>query len=398
MKHILLSSVIAITAYHTNAQSIYRKDFDQFCNIIRTDYAYLDTDSIAWNRSCALYAPVAYTISSRDAMVTLLEHMLNELHNSHNILNTNLQSSPKMVPTAMDIFAEWDGKRCIITDVRTKSRAEACGIKAGMVVQSVNDVPVADKMKDYLPQYTTKYTPAMHQYALNMVMTGTHQIKRKITVSTGASTMDYYPDAFADNYDTGLLTIKWLDPQTGYIKLNNSIGNTAIIPQFDSAIDAMLNAKNVVIDLSETPSGGNSTVARAIMGRFVTTPMPYQLHAFDETPYNTGRRWLEYASPRGKTFKGKVYLLVGHWTGSMAEGVTIGFDGMHRATVIGTEMAHLNGAVYNYTLDNTHIPFQIAAERLYHINGTPRGKYKPAVYTRNTAQTWAQLLKWLNKK
>ncbi|MGC3959897.1 MAG: S41 family peptidase [Verrucomicrobiota bacterium] len=72
-------------------------------------------------------------------------------------------------------------------------------------------------------------------------------------------------------------------------------------------------------------------------------------------------------------------VLVDHWTGSMGEGMAIGFDGMRRGQVVGTAMAGLNGAVYSQTLERTGIRFSYPAERLFHINGTPRHLWLPPV-------------------
>jgi C-terminal processing protease CtpA/Prc len=138
-----------------------------------------------------------------------------------------------------------------------------------------------------------------------------------------------------------------------------------------------------VIDLTQTPSGGNSTVARCIMGRFINKTLPYQQHEFDEKEFDTKRKWVEYVTPRKIQFKGNVFILVGHWTGSMGEGITIGFDGMKRAKIIGTEMAGLLGAINGFMMSETKIGFQIPTERLYHINGTPRENYKPSILTNN---------------
>jgi carboxyl-terminal processing protease len=40
-------------------------------------------------------------------------------------------------------------------------------------------------------------------------------------------------------------------------------------------------------------------------------------------------------------------VLVGRWTASMGEGMAIGLDAMKRATIVGTRMAGLNGAVFD---------------------------------------------------
>ena len=75
-------------------------------------------------------------------------------------------------------------------------------------------------------------------------------------------------------------------------------------------------------------------------------------------------------------------ILCNHWTGSIAEGIVIGFDALKRpgTTIIGTEMARLNGAVYTFEMPNTKIHFTFPNERLYHVNGLPREQYSPPVF------------------
>jgi len=42
-----------------------------------------------------------------------------------------------------------------------------------------------------------------------------------------------------------------------------------MIAEFDKAVDEFMQYKNLIIDLTETPGGGNTTVARSMMGRFI---------------------------------------------------------------------------------------------------------------------------------
>jgi carboxyl-terminal processing protease len=70
----------------------------------------------------------------------------------------------------------------------------------------------------------------------------------------------------------------------------------------------------------------------------------------------------------------------------VGEGITIGFDAFKRATIIGTEMAGLNGAIYSFTMPHTGIRFSIPAEKLFHVNGTPRENFKPALLIDLTKQ------------
>jgi carboxyl-terminal processing protease len=55
-----------------------------------------------------------------------------------------------------------------------------------------------------------------------------------------------------------------------------------------------------------------------------------------------------YGSPRQNIYKKPVVVLVGNWTGSMGEGIAIGFEGIKRAKIVGTKMAGLLGEIYSF--------------------------------------------------
>ncbi|WP_411897938.1 S41 family peptidase [Elizabethkingia occulta] len=370
------------------SQTKYQKDFNEFWNDIDQKYAYLNEQQINWQKVKEIYSPKVAEINNTYAFVQLLEKVLNELHNGHSSLNTNLDISNKLVPSGQDLYVEKEQNKYIIADVRKGSGAEKSGLKAGMEVSLFNGKNIDDQLKQFLPKYTDQYTPAMYQYALDMLFAGTHNVKREIAIVEKDKSVNFYPDNFsAQSGNKQLLESKILNKKTAYLKVNNSLGNNNLISIFDKALDSLLNYKNLVIDLTETPSGGNTTVARAIMGRFTDKMLPYQVHEFDEVKYQTKRHWVEYVVPRGKTYKGKLYILVGHWTGSMGEGMAIGFDGMKRAKIMGTKMAGLIGAISGFQMTETKIGYQFPTERLYHVNGTPREDFVPGIRTKNTEET-----------
>lgn len=370
------------------SQTKYQKDFNEFWTDIDQKYAYLNEQQINWQKVKEVYSPKVAEINNTYAFVQLLEKVLNELHNGHSSLNTNLDISNKLVPSGQDIYVVKEQNKYIITDVRKGSGAEKSGLKAGMEVSLFNGKNIDDQLKQFLPKYTDQYTPAMYQYALDMLFAGTHNVKREIAIAEKGKSVNFYPDNFITlSGNKQLLESKILNKKTAYLKVNNSLGDNNLISTFDKALDSLLNYKNVIIDLTETPSGGNTTVARAIMGRFTDKMLPYQVHEFDEVRYQTKRHWVEYVVPRGKTYKGKLYILVGHWTGSMGEGLAIGFDGMKRAKIMGTKMAGLIGAISGFQMTETKIGYQFPTERLYHVNGTPREDFVPRIHTKNTEET-----------
>ncbi|RAK68434.1 peptidase [Hymenobacter edaphi] len=311
--------------------------------------------------------------------------MLAELYDPHATLGTNRPDSPRLVPSGSDVYAEWRGDKAVVRDVRPGFGAALAGVRPGTEIVAVDGVPVAQAAGAYLPACLKAPDPAARAYALNVLLAGRHHAERRWQLrQPGAAPIDVRPDYPRPllehiSYPRRLESRRY--GRTGYIRLHNSLGDHALMAPFDSTLDALLDTRALVLDLRDTPSGGTTTVARALLSRFVSREQYYQQHELvaEERAYGVKRKWTELVSPRGRRYPGRVVVLAGRWTGSMGEGLAIAFDALPQATVVGTELARLNGAIYFYRLPNSGIGFSLPAEKLYHIDGTPREDYRPKV-------------------
>jgi len=390
MKKIALLFIILLL-FQSNkgqAQTKYQKDFTQFWNDIHQYYAYLEEQQIDWNTVKLLYEPQLEQVHSDAEFITFLESVINELYNGHSSLNTNLSTSNRIVPSGQDIFVEKINNQYIISDIRQGYAAEHAGLKIGMQVVAFNGEDITEQLIPFLPKFTAEPSPKMLEYAIAMLFAGKRDKNRVFKVIDQGAVREIEVDNRRMATSNSLLSSAIWNKNTAYIKINNSLGENELIAAFDLALDSVLRYKNLILDLTETANGGNTTVARGIMGRFIAKQSPYQVHEMSERAYGTVRHWVEYVSPRGKQYTGKLYILVGHWTGSMGEGICIGFDGLKRGKTIGTPMAGLLGAIYNFSLPETHISYQFPVERLYHINGTARAEFRPLIKTKNILETY----------
>ena len=59
-------------------------------------------------------------------------------------------------------------------------------------------------------------------------------------------------------------------------------------------------AAGLILDLRETPSGGNTEVGRSIIGHFVTEARSFQVHTVPslEREFSVPRQFTEYVMPR----------------------------------------------------------------------------------------------------
>ncbi len=386
--------VLLIISTGVVAQNKYREDFLEFWNDYKQHYGYMEKQGIDWDKVREIYLPQTDTITHDWYFVQFLEDVVHELHNGHVSLNLALPISNRIIPSGADVFGEKRAATFFVADVKPGSNAEACGLKPGMEIIKFNDQLIGPQLQKFLPKYTTDHNAAMYSYALNMLLAGTHDKQRIFTVIENGVEKNFHPDKEGKTNTEGkLLEYRILDNNIGYIKINNSLGNNDLIKEFDDAIDALMKTKGLILDLTDTPGGGNTTVARGIMGRFTDKELPYQKHVINEKQYGTIRSWVEYVIPRSDTYSGKLIVMAGHWTGSMGEGMVIGFDAMKRAQIVGTRMAGLLGAIYTFKMKNTGYGYQIPYERLYHVNGTPREDFVPPYLTENSAETWSKAMR-----
>ncbi len=393
MKTSLLFLVLLSSPFWMTAQTVsmttekYREDFEYFWKTVHDEYSYLDKKQTDWQKVKELYGPRIDKVTNREQFVGLLEKTLYEIYDHHAILNTNTALSFRLVPSGTDTWAEYINGKPIITELRKGFGSEASGVVAGMEVIAVNDVPIANAVEAQLPLSLKQPDTEAKNFALRQVLAGDHSRERKFTLLYKGKTTDHYPDKngmlleniqHASHLETRLLG------RTGYIKINDCLYDTGLVPEFDSVMQTMQKTSSLIIDLRETPSGGNSIVARAILSWFIDKEQFYQKHEYTAEELTNGikRSWVEIVSPRkGKQYTKPLVILCDHWTASLGEAIVIGFAALKRPStaIIGTPMARLCGAVYSYEMPNSKIHFSFPAEKLYTVSGMPREKFIPGI-------------------
>jgi hypothetical protein len=363
-------------------------DFAAFCQFVEQQYAYLDLKKTDWKRGCRAYASEAVGATTRDAYVGLLERALGELYDHHAHLGTNTLQSPRLVPSQTDLIASWSDGRAIIAAVRRDSAAERAGVQRGMQVLAIDGERLETAVDRMAPKYVERDDPAARTWALHTVLAGRHERATiRLRTRLGDSIREF---EFAPIYPvpTSLLTHRTAGT-VGVVRIHNALGQQALVAQFDQVLAELRGVRALVLDLRDTPSGGNSSVARGIMGRLVDQTRPYQRHELVSEFRSTGIRrvWVEEVTPRESSFLQPVVVLVGRWTGSMGEGIAIGLNAARGAPVLGEPMAHLLGALGETVLPHSKIVVRIPAEKLFHVDGTPREAFVPRAVPRSGAGT-----------
>ena len=364
----------------------YAADAESIEPIVNKNYAYLERLPNGRMPMTEELRAEARSVNSPRALVVYAERALALLADHHAITGSSTKESWATVPSFSDLWVEPRGSHYVIEQVRRDSPAARAGISAGDVLLAVDGVPIAAAVDGFWSDLGTSGGGDRNGYAARVLAAGRRDRQRQLTVkrASAAPRALTLPNLyFRDAAERPPLTAT-AERGTLVIQLHDSLGNIATIAAFDRAMAKARPGQRVVVDLTDTASGGNTTVARAILGWFVDRPTFYQMHRLpvEEREYGVARQWVEQVLPRrGKRHRGPVIVRVGRWTGSMGEGLAIGFDAIG-ARVEGSRMAGLLGAIYDHRLQRSGQVIKLPTERLYTVDGRRREQFVPGQRTK----------------
>ena len=314
-------------------------------------------------------------------LLAYAEKRLASLADHHAITGSSFRDSWAVVPTYTDIWVVVQDDRFVVDAVRDGSPANDAGVMPGDIIIAVQGVPMGRAVSSFWADLGLGETPVRKDYAARVLVAGRRDRSRQITIETRSRTVRGLdlPSLYA--IEQAQLPPLSMCSSAGFtvIRFNNSLGNRATINAFDEAMRTVPAGNELVLDLRETPSGGNTSVARAIMGWFVNEPRGYQIHNRPAEERETGipRQWVEQVLPREDMYRAQLpTVVVGRWTGSMGEGIAIGFAALG-AEVVGTRMAGLKGAVEDLRAGDADLMVKLPTERLFTPSGLPREEFVP---------------------
>ena len=349
-----------------------KQEFEDFIHQLETEFIYRSDKQSIIDCIKDTYANSVDTITKPYYKVLYYEAILNEFHDSHISLNTNTDRSYRL--RSPIYVVERDNQFYIkhIFYSQLKSNPEPNVIDA--VVERFNGRPFNQVIADFPSSCMDKTDPTIREWIANKVLAGRRDQSRILTLRLqNGNPLQISLDGLQLKND-GAVMYNRINNRIGYIRINNSLGNPSLVSEFDTTLHRMMDTEALILDLRNTPNGGNTDVAEPILGRFITEEQGYQICE------NQTDRYTRTVSPRKTPYTKPVYVLVGRWTGSMGEGMAIGLDGMKRATIAGTEMNRLAGGIKTIPLLNSDFGFHIPFEKMYHLNGELRETFVPQEY------------------
>ncbi|MGN6057666.1 MAG: S41 family peptidase [Sphingomicrobium sp.] len=376
----LLAWVIAAAAAAQQASAIdYAADARELDRIIVHNYAYEDHWPGGVLPDSSVLAAERAAVRDQRSLLHYAERRMASLADHHAITGSSFKDSWAVVPTYADLWVERRGSDYVITSVRDGSPAQSAGVRAGDLLVAVGGVPIGRAVETFWSDLGLPLTAERGDYSARVLAAGRRDRPRDLTVRRdGTERRLTLPNLYGSAAETKPVSVTHEGART-IIRFNNSLGDQATVVAFDAAMAGVPRTEPLMLDLRDTPSGGNTSVARAIMGWFVDRPRSYQVHQLPAEERETGiaRQWIEQVLPRRGKYHAKLPIVrVGRWTGSMGEGLAIGFAAFG-ARVEGTPMAGLKGAVYDFKLPSSGLTVKLPAERLYTVSGLPREEFVP---------------------
>lgn len=389
-----LAALVLVSATPILAQSTdpTGKPFDasaawaSFTKLLHEEYGYFDRPGIDGDAILSAFEQRAKAARSDKEFIDVLQLVSHNFADPHFIVGPFDLDDWAIIPTSSDLFGVYDGAAFRIEDVRAGGDAMAKGVPPDVTVLRIDGRTPRAAIEEITGRPFTALSAPQIGFAFNVALAGHRRQPRTLEILEGRQRRTFALAATSDQAnrvaDGPLLDVQ-REGALGIIRVNNSLGEQALIGQFAQALASLNDTTTLLIDLRNTPSGGNTSVARGIMGHFVDHDRPYQMHVI---PYETRvlgptRKFVEFVAPYGVRYPGKVYVAGGRWTGSMGEGLMIGFD-VIGATTVGSDLAHLLGALSNETIEGSAAKVDLGTEQLFTVTGLPREAYHPEILIR----------------
>ncbi len=356
------------------------ENLEELINDFAWSYVYLEEKGVDLECIKETYKAKIADLTNKYEVVEFFEMVIYEFYDSHVIFNTRTSSSYRLFAPIYTVLKD---EKFIVRHVWSDQYSPFDENLIGAEILSFNGMTMEKQISDFPTQCHNKMLPEVRQWLANKVLFGRYDQARILNVKLiNGKEIKVDLDELVSQSQDGLLAARQSE-NIAYIRFHNSLGNNNTIAAFDKALDSLMDTDGMIIDLRNTVDGGNTLVIRGIMSRFISDERPYQRHSYIE---NYGghppieRLWTEYVPSRGITYDKPVVVLVGRWTGSIGEAMAIGFDGMERGELVGTEMQRLAGSMETFTLKHRNYGPRISTQKLSHINGTPREMFIPEHY------------------
>jgi carboxyl-terminal processing protease len=309
------------------------KLFEEVWKAINERYYDPTFNGVNWKKVHDKYRPEVDRVTSDEELYSLLNRMLGELRDAHTRLFTPRERDERRRLQAISLglsVYEVEGKT-VVTSVEPDSEAARAGIEPGMIVQTIDNKPLAERIAEVRTRMggtSTDRALLLRLYRLLLDGEPGSSLRLGLARADGKQINIVLTRRIVS--DAPRIIYRRLPSGYGYIKLN--VWKSPIHEQFKRALQELKDAPGMIIDLRGNPGGEVNEILK-IAGYFFSSKMP-----FGRFITRTGRPLeLFSAHHSDMIYSGPVAILVNEGSGSGSEMFSGVLQESGRAIVIGRQ-------------------------------------------------------------
>ncbi len=320
----------------------------RYWNMINYFFPYKHLMDDDWNSKLSEYLPLFLNAKNELEYEMATIQIIGDIQDTH----ANLWGGA-------DKIDEWKGvnyspvhvrfieNQLVVTDYYNEELKNQVGLEIGDIITKVNDVPIETIVKEKSKYYPASNQPTrLRDISADLLRSNSNAIEIEFVSGNSNSqtkTLKLYPKDSLDIYrgyrKSNDKSFKILDNNIGYVTLQNIKEEdiSKIKREFE-------DTKAIIIDIRNYPS---TFVPFSLGSYFVSSSTPF-VKFTNGNVYNPGEFTftsnLEIPS-QGKTYRGKLVVLVNELSQSQAEYTSMAFRAGDNTTIIGSTTAGADGNV-----------------------------------------------------
>lgn len=343
----------------------------RYWNMIHYFFPYKHLTDKNWNQVLKDYLPAFLTANDELAYEMAALQLVEEVKDSHATLWN------------IDKVDEWKGNRhaplhmrfvqnkLVVMDYYLPDLKPVLGLERGDVITAINNVPVAQLVKEKKPFFPASNEPTrLKNMANSLLRSNESTISVTVLPASGEEKTMNIPLFLRDSlklrewYNRNKeKSFKMLDDNIGYITLENIKAE-----DIEPIKNTFLNAKGIIIDIRNYPA----TFVPFLLGNFFVSHKTPFVKFTRGNLQNPGEFVLGESLTipgAGKTFKGKLVVLVNEDSQSQSEYTAMAFKAGDNTTIVGSTTAGADGNVSYITLPGG-LETMISGIGVYYPDGT----------------------------
>lgn len=317
--------------------------FETVWKDIRDTYYDPEFHGVNWSEVHDRYRPQLDQVQSDDGLYSLLNRMAGELHDAHTRVSSPEQWENRQKQQGLNIgffVHELEGK-IVVADVHPDSGAAKAGVEPGMIVQTFEGKPIADRIAEIANRVAGTSTERITRLRIiNSAFGGAANAPVKVgferadgstfEVSLTRQVLPYPPDVHSRTLPSG----------DAYIRFDGFQSN--VDKEFKEALAGFRSAPGLIVDLRWN-GGGRGDVLLAIAGYFYDKTTVFAKYmtrkevAVSESsePDKAHRKETKAGKDGEQLYAGPVVILTDTRSGSSSELLAGGLQETGRAKVVG---------------------------------------------------------------